>query len=391
MFQLPKFSPLVRVYAAFFLYALALGSFFPRVGDLQLAMGIGEGTLGAALIGTGIGTFVALTFAVPMLKKVSHRDTLLFGTAALSLIMALASFATGPVVMFAILFCAGLTIGGMEVVSNLEADRLEHQLGRGIMSRCHAFWSFGFFSAGFVGAIAKQLGISPQLHLMGMVPIVIVASIMFLFNMQPAPPRSLTAKQQGPHVALPTLGLMGLVFFTISALLLEGAGTDWSVIFMRESFTVAPFVNGAAFAVGALAQATMRYFADGFITRYGALFMARFFILVLGLGTLVVVFAPSAAFALVGFACIGIGTSAIFPMAMSAAAQRTDRSPAQNVAALSQFAFVAFLVGPPILGFVAEHLGVRYAFAVCLPFVAISWVTRKNLTPHHSKSENAHG
>jgi MFS family permease len=93
---------------------------------------------------------------------------------------------------------------------------------------------------------------------------------------------------------------------------------------------------------------------------------------VLGLGTTLVVLAPHPAAALAGFALMGIGTSVLFPLAMSAAAQRTDRPAAINVAALAQFGFVAFLLAPPSLGWVAEAWGLRASFAVGLPLVVIS-------------------
>jgi len=93
---------------------------------------------------------------------------------------------------------------------------------------------------------------------------------------------------------------------------------------------------------------------------------------VLGVGNLLVVFAPNVLLALLGFALMGVGTSVVFPLAMSAAAQRTDRPAAINVAALAQTAFVAFMLAPPLLGFVAEHLGIRWTFGVCLPLVALS-------------------
>jgi MFS family permease len=83
--------------------------------------------------------------------------------------------------------------------------------------------------------------------------------------------------------------------------------------------------------------------------------------------------------ALVGFALIGMGTSVIFPLAMSAAAQRTDRPAATNVAALAQISFVAFLLGPPLLGYVAEHFGIRWSFGIGLPLVVLSLLTANAL------------
>jgi MFS family permease len=69
---------------------------------------------------------------------------------------------------------------------------------------------------------------------------------------------------------------------------------------------------------------------------------------------------------------MGVGTSVMFPLAMSAAAQRTDRPAATNVAALAQISFVGFLLGPPLLGFVAEHWGIRWTFGLGLPLVVLS-------------------
>ena len=97
-----------------------------------------------------------------------------------------------------------------------------------------------------------------------------------------------------------------------------------------------------------------------------------------------VLLAPHPALALLGFGLIGVGTSAMFPLAMSAAAQRTDRAPATNVAALAQISFVAFLLGPPLLGYVAEHFGIRWSFGITLPLVALAWWACTALVPRRA-------
>jgi MFS family permease len=121
-------------------------------------------------------------------------------------------------------------------------------------------------------------------------------------------------------------------------------------------FGATPFLAGIAVATGALAQAITRFFADRFVERHQPVAVARTLLGVLGAGTALVFAAPTGWVALLGFALMGVGTSAIFPLAMSAAAQRTDRAPATNVAALAQISFVAFLLGPPLLGLVAQAL-----------------------------------
>ena len=140
---------------------------YPRLAELQRSMGLSEGELGIGLIGAACGTLVSLTLAGRLVERVGHRRALLALLPALPLFYALAAHASGMVALFVGLLPAGLCIGAIELLVNLEADRVEHQGGRRIMNRAHAFWSFGFFGAGLLGALAARLGISPQWQLAG--------------------------------------------------------------------------------------------------------------------------------------------------------------------------------------------------------------------------------
>jgi MFS family permease len=381
-------SPQKRIYGAFFIYSFALGQIFPRIGDLQRQIEVEEGALGFALTGPAIGTLIALTFFGPLVDRIGYRRVLMSAIPLLSIVLAISTLMLNVATLFAVLLGAGLLIGSIEVVCNVEADRTEARVGRRIMNRAHAFWSFGFFGAGLVGAVAKGLEVSTQLHLFIMVPVVVAGTYMLLNRFEPSPARPTPEGSTTPRFAVPSGPILVLFVFTISAMLGEGAGNDWSVIFMRNSFEAAPFINAAAFATGAFAQAIARYFADGFVDRYGPATVARAMIAALFLGTLTVTFSPNPAVALIGFALMGFGTSGIFPLAMSAAAQRTDRSAAINVASLAQTSFVVFLFGPPLLGFVAEHYGIRLSFGLILPLVVASWFAAQALeTPAPAASK----
>jgi MFS family permease len=372
-------APHRRVFAAFFLYAFALGGLYPRLAELQRSMQLSEGELGLGLIGVASGTLVSLSFAGRLIERVGHRMTLLVLIPAVPLFYALAAHASGALALFLCLLPAGLCIGAIELVVNLEADRVEHQGGRRIMNRSHAFWSFGFFGAGLLGALAARVGISPQWHLAGIVPLVALLILLLLGGFEAAPQRSGSNDEPAHHFARPTLAIGALVLFSLSGLVLEGAGIDWSAIYMRDVFAAVPFISGLAVAIGAFAQGAARYVADRFVERHSPLVIARTLLGVLGLGTLMVTFAPAQPVALLGFALMGVGTSVMFPLAMSAAAQRTDRPAATNVAALAQISFVSFLLGPPLLGFVAEHWGIRWTFGLGLPLVLLSAVVSRTL------------
>lgn len=371
----------LRVYAAFFLYALALGGLYPHLAQIQRTMDVGEGALGFGLIGTASGTLISLTFGGPWTERLGARRVLLLGLPLVALFYAVASFAASPVWLFLSLVPAGICIGAVEQVVNLEADRVEHALGRRIMNRAHAFWSLGFASAGLLGGLAAQGGLTPQAHLCFMVGVVAAFTVLALGQFSAAAHRH-AVMQEAPDAtrgAWPTWPIFVLVLATLAPMLMEGAGIDWSAIYMRDVFGASPFICGLAVAAGASAQAVTRFFADQFVERYQPVRVARALMLVLAMGVCLVTWALSPWMALLGLALMGVGTSAIFPLAMSAAAQRTDRPAAVNVAALAQTSFVVFLLGPPLLGWVAEYLGIRATFAVSLPLIALSFWAAKSL------------
>ncbi|ODT77324.1 MAG: MFS transporter [Pelagibacterium sp. SCN 64-44] len=373
--------PQIKVFGAFFIYSFCMGSLFPRLPDIQRAMDVGEGALGLSLIGSAVGTLISLTFAGRMVEKAGYRRVLLVAIPLLSVLYALASWASGPLYFFLLLVPVGLTIGAIEIIINIEADRVEHAIGRRIMSRAHAFWSLGFFCAGMVGAFIAQAGMPVHWHLMMMIPLVLAATLLVLGRFEPAPHRAGSSTEETPRLARPTLTIMMLVGVCLSAMLMEGAGIDWSAIYMRNIFDAEPFWAGFAVAVVAGSQAVARFFADGFVDRFSPVAVARALLALLGVGVVIVFAAPSAWAAYLGFAMIGVGSSALFPLAMSAAAQQTDRAAAINVAALAQFSFTAFLLGPPLLGYVAEHYGIQWTFGVGLPLVALGFATVHALSP----------
>jgi MFS family permease len=383
----PDLPPQQRVFAGFFVYSFCMGSLPPRLPDLQRMMQIKEGLLGFGLIGLAAGTLVSLGVSGPIVERIGYRRSILTLIPLLALLYAIASFAGGPLAFFLLLFPAGLAIGGIEIILNLEADRTEHMVGYRIMNRAHAFWSFGFFSAGIISALVAQSRLSPQIHLLLMVPLVIAAVALILGRFDPAPHRTGTSDQEPSQVAAPTMAIMALVAVTLSAMIMEGAGIDWSAIYMRDVFAVPPFLSGFAVALGAGAQAVTRFFADPFVERYSPTVVSRVLLRVLGAGVLLVFFASRDWLALVGFALIGAGTSVIFPLAMSAAAQLTDRPAPTNVASLAQISFVAFLLGPPLLGYIAERFGIRWSFGVGLPLVILSIVCAKALGTKPLKHE----
>ena len=368
-----RLQPHHRVFAVFAIYAFGLGQIFPRLPEIKFAMGIEEGTLGLALMGISVGTITSLTLSTALVTKIGHRIAVLALVPAMALFFAIASSANDPLAFFFLLIPAGLCIGAVEIIINVEADRVEASMDRRIMNRAHAFWSFGFFGAAAYSAIMVKFGITPQTQLMASIPICILLTWLCLQAFQPATIRATGSHDKPPIVAKPTLAIMVLVGVTLSSMLLEGASIDWTAIYMDSVFVAIPEMGAIGVATAALSQGMVRYFGDRFVDRFAPTPVARGMQTVMALGVITVFFAPDPLTALVGFALIGAGNAMMFPLAMSAAAQRTDRPAAINVAALAQFSFVMFLLAPPLLGFIAEHLGLRWTFGIGLPLILLSF------------------
>lgn len=378
-----------RVFAAFFLYAVMLGAIFPRLGDIQLKMGVGESALGLALIGLAAGTQVSLAFAQPLIDRIGYRMAMLLSVPLLGGAELLATIAPGPLVMFVFLFIGGLGVGVIETLVNLEADRVEHQLGWRIMSRAHAFWSFGFTAAAFLGSYFLWMNTDPTIHILIIFAAVTVLNCWVFYDYVPA--KSRHEEESGPSArfVLPTWPIILLVSFAMSGMLLEGASLDWSVIYMRDVHLTPGWMNSATLGLFTLTMAMTRFFADPFLDKFGPERVARVLIIAMGVGTVMVVTAIHPAMAIVGFLLLGFGTSALFPLAISAAAQMTDRPAAVNVAAMAQLLFGVFLLAPAVLGFLAEHFGIRVSYAIAIPFVILSWLTAKYAAPKASTDAKA--
>lgn len=363
-------APQYRIYAGFFLFAVTTGALMARLPDIQTHLGVSESQLGLTMIGMSIGSLISLTFAAPLIEKLGPRITALVTVLGPSLLFALIPWLPVAPAVFFVLFLTGLLSGALEINLNVEIDRLEMASGKRFMNRAHGFWSMGFFITALFGAMIRQSGLSAQLH-MGLVAVLVVVVGGYMFTgLVAAPKPAGRAHETGEHrIAFPNWGLVPLCIIGFAAFLVEGAGIDWSAIYMRDVFSAEPFVGGMGLTLFAFFMAAMRLTADPVVSRYGPRRVAMVLLVLAALGVLMVGMAPATWVALAGFSLMGIGCSAVYPLAVSAAAQRTDRPAAVNVAALGQVSFVVFFLAPPLLGFVAEYLGIRNSYLICLPLL----------------------
>ena len=369
--QTIKGNPHQIVFVGFFIYAFSLGAMFPRLDDIQTSLEIDKAELGLLLLCIPLGLQVTLLFADRLVRAISLKNVICLGIPSICFTQ-FAAVAVNQIAFFAFfLIICGAFVAVVEVAINLEADRVEHALGSRIMNRSHAFWSIGFFSAAVVGALFSQFKVMLEIHFLLVCGIAFLISKIIFEDYIVASPRH-TNVTKIKKFSLPTGPIFVMVLFTMSAMLVEGASIDWSVIFMREIHSASPFISGFSLAMAAFSQALVRFFGDNLLNKFGPILISVASLFFMFLGILSVILSNSSILAILGFLFMGAGSAVIFPMAISIAASRSDRPAETNVASLTQFAFGMFLLGPPILGFVGEAYSLRWSFSLCIPLLILS-------------------
>ena len=369
--QTIKENPHQIVFVGFFIYAFSLGAMFPRLDDIQTSLEIDKAELGLLLLCIPLGLQITLLFADRLVRAISLKNVICLGIPSICFTQ-FAAVAVNQIAFFAFfLIICGAFVAVVEVAINLEADRVEHALGSRIMNRSHAFWSIGFFSAAVVGALFSQFKVMLEIHFLLVCGIAFLISKIIFEDYIVASPRH-TNVTKIKKFSLPTGPISVMVLFTMSAMLVEGASIDWSVIFMREIHSASPFISGFSLAMAAFSQALVRFFGDNLLNKFGPILISVASLFFMFLGIFLVVLSNSSILAILGFLFMGAGSAVIFPMAISIAASRSDRPAETNVASLTQFAFGMFLLGPPILGFVGEAYSLRWSFSLCIPLLILS-------------------
>ena len=366
-----KRNPHQIVFVGFFIYAFSLGAMFPRLDDIQTSLEIDKAELGLLLLCIPLGLQITLLFADRLVRAISLKNVICLGIPSICFTQ-FAAVAVNQIAFFAFfLIICGAFVAVVEVAINLEADRVEHALGSRIMNRSHAFWSIGVCSAAVVGALFSQLKVMLEIHFLLVCGIAFLISKIIFEDYIVASPRH-TNVTKIKKFSLPTGPIFVMVLFTMSAMLVEGASIDWSVIFMREIHSASPFISGFSLAMAAFSQALVRFFGDNLLNKFGPILISVASLFFMFLGIFLVVLSNSSTLAILGFLFLGAGSAVIFPMAISIAASRSDRPAETNVASLTQFAFGMFLLGPPILGFVGEAYSLRWSFSLCIPLLILS-------------------
>ena len=369
-----------RIVALFFVHALAVGAIHTRIPDIQLQVGLSAAQLGLVLMGQPLGALGTFLFSSRIIERFGPRRVILVLMPLMTISAALITVLLHPVAMFALLALNGIGFSLTNIAINVEADRIEAATDMRIMNRCHGAWSVGFLLTSLLGAGLRGLDIAPAVHMWALVPLVALLVWLVVVPMPVVPARAHGGADKR-RLAWPTWATLGLIAFGLGAGVTEGASRTWSIIYLRDSFEVAAWVESMALPALLVTMALGRLLADRWIDRFGPVRVARVLASLAIAGLVLLMSAPNAWTALAGFGLVGLGICVLYPLMLSAAARLGDRPASENVAATTLIFQLVNLGAPALIGATAEGLGIRTAFALLLPLLVLTWVMAGKLTP----------
>jgi predicted MFS family arabinose efflux permease len=255
---------------------------------------------------------------------------------------------------------AGAANGVLDIAMNMQGLAVERRARRNIFNGLHAAFSFGALAAAAGAAAAGAAGVEPLPHLAAVAAAGATAALVAARHLLPA---GADAEPGSPLFARPSRRLAALGAVAFAALLAEGAAFDWSGIYMDDEAGSSRAVAPLALAAFSGAMALGRLGADRLVDRLGPAGVAGrgTLLAAAGLGLALALATPPAAIG--GFALMGAGLSAVFPLALRTA----GGAGSADLAAVSTVGYAGFLAGPPVIGLLAEASSLRAALlAVCL-------------------------
>ena len=354
----------IAVTVTFIINGFSAGSFVARIPDFKRILDVSNGTLGLSLLFVSAGVFLALKPAGRYSAKFGSQPIIFFSTIALALSYLLLGALFSLTWFWITLFIFGFVLATQDVSMNAHAVVVEQRAGRRLMSVFHAMFSVGTLFGGILGGVLSQLEITPlsQALLLALAYIVAALLVRPLLLPASADTHHFGDEKRAKHPFIfVILGLFGLF-----AALSEGAAGDWGGVLARETFGATPFISTLPYIVFCTAMIIGRLSGDYLAHRFGASKVIAAGGVIAGTGLSAGLLIGGIPAIMVAWFLLGIGLSVVIPLMFSAAGTiaLTKYSgviaPSEAVAKVSGVSYFGFVIGPPLIGFIADAFELRW-------------------------------
>ena len=354
----------IAVTITFIINGFSAGSFVARIPDFKRILDISNATLGLSLLFVSAGVFLALKPAGKYSAKYGSQPIIFFSTIAIALSYLLLGALFSLTWFWITLFIFGFVLAAQDVSMNAHAVVVEQRAGRRLMSVFHAMFSVGTLFGGILGGVLSQFEITPLTQGSSLALLYIVAALLVrpLFLPASADTHHFGDEKRAKHP--PIFAILGL--FGLFAALSEGAAGDWGGVLARETFGASPFISTLPYIVFCTAMIIGRLSGDYLAHRFGASKVIAAGGVIAGTGLSAGLLIGGIPAIMVAWFLLGIGLSVVIPLMFSAAGTIALTrysgviAPSEAVAKVSGVSYFGFVIGPPLIGFIADAFELRW-------------------------------
>ncbi|HUO09802.1 MAG TPA: MFS transporter [Phycisphaerae bacterium] len=351
--------------AIFFIQGAVFATWVSRIAVVQERLGLSNSRLGLALLAISLAGMVAMPVTGRVVARVGSRAAVRVAVMLYCLMLLLPGVAGNYAELWAGLFGLGAMFGVMNVAINSQAVVVERAYGRPIMAGFHALFSLGGMAGAAVGGLMAARGVPVLMHFAMAAGVLGTVGAVAAPMMLAEPAREGTHEEHGSGWRAflhPRLLMLGVVAFCV--LVGEGAMADWTAVYLHRGLGTGLGFAAAGYAAFSLAMTGGRLVADRVTAAIGPVHFVRYGAALAAVGLAVGLASHVPMVALLGFACAGAGFSGICPILFSAGGRTKGVAPSEGIAAVATMGFVGFLIGPPVIGVVADWTSLTWGLGV---------------------------
>lgn len=361
-----KESYLKRIRWAVSLFYFAMGLCFAtwasRIPDIKASLHLSESDLGSILFALPFGQLIVMPFSGKLVTKYGSHRILVLSLALYALALTNLGLAEKPWQLSTGLFLFGIFGNLSNIAVNTQGVYTEGLFKRTIMSSFHGAWSTAGFSGALIGIAMLALKLSPFEHFVIAAIIVFIlmaANYKYLIKAK----EKKSAEKKKKFFAKPDGVLIWLGIIGFCCMASEGVMFDWSGVYFKEIVKAPGPLVILGYTSFMVMMASGRFLGDRLIHKYGRKRVLQISGMLISIGLFTSVFLPYLIPSTLAFMLVGLGVSTIVPTVYSIAGKNTTVAPGEALTIVSSVSFLGFLMGPPVIGFIAEAAGLQFSFA----------------------------
>ena len=359
----------IRIAVSMFYFSMGLtfATWASRIPSIKETLGLTEADLGTILFAIPVGQLVMMPFSGKIVIRYGSRNVVTLGILFYILSMTTLGLATQVWQLMLSLFFFGIFSNLTNISVNTQGILIEGLYRRPIMSAFHGAWSLAGFTGALIGLGMVNLKWSPLYHFAAVAVLLyaaIFANFRYLVKTKPAKPKKLEQEKKRsllPKIN-PALAWLGVIGFC--SMVSEGIMFDWSGVYFEDVIKAPKSLVIVGYASFMSMMASGRFIGDKITQRFGRKRVLAFSGFLISGGMYIAVFFPYILPAALGFMLVGLGVSTVVPGVYSLAGKTPGIEPSQALTAVSSISFLGFLLGPPVIGYIAHAVGLKMSFAI---------------------------